>query len=156
MRERGVIMNKIIMALATGCGVGMIPGAPGTWGSLAALIPWFFIKDFSLPAYLLILLFVFVIGFFVSGSAEKILDRPDAGPIVIDEILGMFITLTLAPNGSGSWILGFALFRIFDIFKPFPVSWFDKKIHGGIGIMMDDVMAGLYALAALQLIYLIF
>ncbi len=92
----------------------------------------------------------------MSGSAEKILDRPDAGPIVIDEILGMFITLTLAPNGSGSWILGFALFRIFDIFKPFPVSWFDKKIHGGIGIMMDDVMAGLYALAALQLIYLIF
>ncbi|BCL62469.1 phosphatidylglycerophosphatase A [Desulfomarina profundi] len=149
-------MNKIIIALATGCGVGMIPVAPGTWGSLASLIPWFFIKDFSLPAYLLILLFVFVIGFFVSGSAEKILDRPDAGPIVIDEILGMFITLTLAPNGPGSWILGFALFRIFDIFKPFPVSWFDKKIHGGIGIMMDDVMAGLYALAALQLIYLIF
>lgn len=148
-------MNRIIMALATGCGAGMIPGAPGTWGSLAALIPWFFIKDFPLPAYLFVLLLVFVIGFFVSGSAEKILDRPDAGPIVIDEILGMFITLTLAPEGPGSWILGFILFRIFDIFKPFPVSWFDRKIHGGIGIMMDDVMAGLYALAVLQLIYLI-
>ncbi len=153
---KGCVMNKIIMALATGCGVGMIPGAPGTWGSLAAFIPWFFIKNFPLPAYLLILLFVFILGFFVSGSAEKILDRPDAGPIVIDEILGMFITLTLVPGGPGSWILGFALFRFFDIFKPFPVSWFDRKIHGGIGIMMDDVMAGLYALAVLQLIYLIF
>ncbi|WP_457576161.1 phosphatidylglycerophosphatase A family protein [Desulfomarina sp.] len=146
-------MNKIIMALATGCGVGMIPRAPGTWGSLAAFIPWFFIKDLSLPAYLLVLLFVFILGFFVSGSAEKILDRPDAGSIVIDEILGMFITLTLVPGGVASWFLGFALFRFFDIFKPFPVSWFDRKIHGGIGIMMDDVMAGIYALAVLQLIY---
>ncbi len=80
MRERGVIMNKIIMALATGCGVGMIPGAPGTWGSLAALIPWFFIKDFSLPAYLLILLFVFVIGFLCQGLLKKYLTDPMRDP----------------------------------------------------------------------------
>jgi len=148
-------MNQLIMALATGFYVGMIPKAPGTWGSLAALIPWFFLKDLPLQAYLTVLAVIFVVGFFVSGSAEKILDRPDAGPIVIDEILGMFITLTLAPAHPAAWILGFILFRIFDIFKPFPVSWFDRKIHGGIGIMMDDVVAGLYALASLQLLWLV-
>jgi phosphatidylglycerophosphatase A len=148
-------MNQLIMALATGFYVGMMPKAPGTWGSLAALLPWFFLKDLSLQAYLAVLAVMFVVGFFVSGSAEKILDSPDAGPIVIDEILGMFITLTLAPAHPAAWILGFILFRIFDIFKPFPVSWFDRKIHGGIGIMMDDVVAGLYALASLQLLWLV-
>lgn len=146
-------MNQLIMALATGFYVGMIPKAPGTWGSLAALLPWFLLKDLPLPTYLTVLAAVFILGFFVSGSAEKILDRPDAGPIVIDEILGMFITLTLAPDHPAAWILGFILFRIFDIFKPFPVSWFDQRVHGGIGIMMDDVIAGLYALASLQLLW---
>ena len=148
-------MNQLIMALATGFYVGMIPKAPGTWGSLAALIPWFFLKDLPLQAYFTVLAVILVVGFFVSGSAEKILDRSDAGPIVIDEILGMFITLTLAPAHPAAWILGFILFRIFDIFKPFPVSWFDRKIHGGIGIMMDDVVAGLYALASLQLLWFV-
>jgi len=148
-------MNRLIMALATGFYVGLIPKAPGTWGSLAAFLPWFFLKDLPLPAYLTVLLFVFTVGFFVSGSAEKILDHADAGPIVIDEILGMFITLTLAPPYPAAWILGFILFRLFDIFKPFPVSWFDQRIHGGIGIMMDDVMAGLYSLASLQLLWLV-
>ncbi len=148
-------MNQLIMALATGFYVGMIPKAPGTWGSLAAFLPWFFIKDLSLTAYMILLAVLFVIGFFVSGSAEKILDRPDAGPIVIDEILGMFITLTLAPAHPMAWILGFILFRVFDIFKPFPVSWFDRQIHGGIGIMMDDVVAGLYAFCSLQILWFV-
>lgn len=146
-------MNQVIMALATGMFVGKIPFAPGTFGSLAALLPWLLIRNVSLPFYLAILLLLFIIGFFVSGSAEKIIDSPDAGCIVIDEILGMFITLTAAPNHPGAWILGFFLFRVFDILKPFPVSWFDQHIHGGIGIMMDDVMAGIYALASLQLIW---
>ena len=148
-------MNQLIIALATGFYVGMIPKAPGTWGSLAALLPWFFLKDLPLPTYLTVLAAVFILGFFVSGSAEKILDRPDAGPIVIDEILGMFITLTLAPPHPAAWILGFILFRIFDIFKPFPVSWFDQRVHGGTGIMTDDVIAGLYALASLQLLWFV-
>ncbi len=146
-------MNQLIMALATGLYVGKIGKAPGTWGSLAALLPWFFIRNLALPTYLLLLAAIFIIGFFVAGSAEKIIDSPDAGCIVIDEILGMFITLILAPPHVAAWILGFVLFRIFDILKPFPVSWFDQHIHGGIGIMMDDVMAGVYALVCLQLIW---
>jgi phosphatidylglycerophosphatase A len=148
-------MNRLIMAVATGLYVGMIPRAPGTWGSLAALLPWLLIKDLHLLPYLAVLAAVFVFGFFAAGSAEKILDRPDAGAIVIDEILGMFITLTLAPAHPAACLLGFIFFRIFDIAKPFPVSWVDQHIHGGIGIMMDDVIAGLYALISLQLTWLV-
>ena len=146
-------MKQLIMILATGFYVGKIAKAPGTWGSLAAFLPWLLIKDMPVARYLLILAALFVVGFFVCGSAEKILDTPDAGCIVIDEILGMFIALTVAPPHPAAWFLGFVLFRIFDICKPFPVCWFDQHIQGGIGIMMDDVIAGLYALLGLQLIW---
>ena len=141
------------MALATGFYVGKIAKAPGTWGSLAAFLPWLLIKDLPLPAYFLVLLAVLIVGFFVAGSAEKIIDCPDAGCIVIDEFLGMFITLIAVPQHPVALFLGFVLFRIFDIAKPFPVSWFDQKIHGGTGIMMDDVIAGLYALISLHFIW---
>lgn len=146
-------MNQLIMALATGLYVGKIGIAPGTWGSLAALLPWLLIKDLPLPMYGFILGTFFVLGFFVSGSAEKILDDPDASCIVIDEFLGMFVTLLAAPPHPLAWATGFLLFRFFDITKPFPVSWFDKKINGGIGIMMDDVVAGMYAFLTLQLLW---
>jgi phosphatidylglycerophosphatase A len=146
-------MDRVIIALATGFYTGRLPLCPGTWGSLVAIIPWFFLRNLTLPAYLLMLVLVFVVGFFVSGSAEKLLDQADAGPIVIDEILGMFITLICAPDHPAAWVLGFLLFRVFDIIKPFPCSWFDERIHGGIGIMMDDVIAGIYSLASLQLIW---
>ncbi len=148
-------MDRVIVALATGFYTGRLPICPGTWGSLAAILPWFFLRHLSISGYLLMLALVFVLGFFVSGSAEKILDQPDASPIVIDEFLGMFITLALAPDHWAAWLLGFFLFRAFDIVKPFPCSWFDRRIHGGIGIMMDDVVAGIYALASLQLLWLI-
>jgi phosphatidylglycerophosphatase A len=148
------MLKSLTMAIATGLYVGLMPRAPGTWGSLFALLPWLLLKGLSLPVYLAVLLTVFVIGFFAAGSAEKIFDQADAGSIVIDEILGMFITLTMAPDHPVAWFLGFILFRIFDIWKPFPVSWFDRRIHGGIGIMMDDVAAGIYALICLQLIWL--
>ncbi len=148
-------MDKLIVALATGLYSGKIPFAPGTWGSAFALIPWYFCRGLSLANYLIVMAVLFVVGFLTAGSAEKILDRPDPGSIVIDEIMGMFITLTLAPNHPVAWLLGFILFRIFDVLKPFPVSWLDTHLHGGIGIMMDDVMAGIYALVCLQLIWLV-
>ena len=146
-------MDKLIVALATGLYSGKIPVAPGTWGSAFALIPWYFCRGLSLANYLIVLAVIFVVGFLTAGSAEKIFDKPDPGCIVIDEVMGIFITLTLAPSHPVAWLLGFILFRIFDVLKPFPVSWFDTHLHGGIGIMMDDVMAGIYALICLQLIW---
>jgi phosphatidylglycerophosphatase A len=144
-------MDRLIVAIATGLYTGLIPKAPGTWGSAFALIPWFFCRNLPLPTYLLVMSGLFIVGYLAAGSAEKILNRPDPGCIVIDEILGIFVTLTLAPNHPLAWLLGFLLFRLFDIVKPFPVSWLDSHLHGGIGIMADDIAAGLYALVCLQL-----
>ncbi|MEA3468702.1 MAG: phosphatidylglycerophosphatase A [Thermodesulfobacteriota bacterium] len=148
-------MDKIIMFLATGFYSGNLPKCPGTWGSIAAFLPWFFLRNLALPSYLAMLGIVFVIGCVLSGSAEKILDQADAGSIVIDEFLGMFITLIAVPNHPAAWILAFLFFRFFDVLKPFPCSWFDQRIHGGFGIMMDDVVAGLYALISLQILWAI-
>ena len=149
-------MDRLIIAFATGMYSGFIPKAPGTWGSALALIPWYFCRSLGPLNYLLLLSVLFVLGFFAAGSAEKILDQPDPGCIVIDEVLGMFITLAMAPNHPAAWLLGFLLFRFFDIVKPFPVSWLDSHLHGGIGIMVDDVAAGIYAFICLQLIWLVF
>ncbi|MDR3630456.1 MAG: phosphatidylglycerophosphatase A [Desulfocapsaceae bacterium] len=149
-------MNEIFIAIATGGYVGKIPKAPGTWGSAAAFLPWFLIRGCSLPVYLAILAGIFIVGFFAADAAAKIMDEPDPGCIVIDEILGMLITLILVPDHPAAWLLAFVLFRVFDIFKPFPVSWLDQHIHGGMGIMLDDVMAAIYALASLQIIWAFF
>jgi len=148
-------MDRLIVAIATGMYSGFMPKAPGTWGSLFALLPWYFCRSLHLYQYLTLLVGLFILGFFTAGSAEKIINRPDPGCIVIDEILGIFITLTLAPNHPAAWIIGFLLFRFFDIVKPFPVSWFDTHLHGGIGIMMDDVAAGIYAMICLQILWFI-
>lgn len=149
-------MTRLIMAVATGMYVGMLPKFPATWGSIAAFLPWLLIKDLPLSLYLAALLFLFILGFFAAGSAEKILDQPDNDSIVIDEIVGMLVTLTLAPAHPAAWLLGFFLFRIFSIVKPFPVSLFKNNIHGSTGIMMDDVTAGIYACIGLQLSWHLF
>lgn len=146
-------MTTLIMLIATGFYAGYLPKVPGTWGSLVGLILYFFLSKLSLSAYLMIVAAVLVIGFFAAGSAEKILDRRDPGAVVIDEIGGMLITLTLAPPDILAWLLGFAIFRFFDILKPFPIGWLEKRTHGGGGIMLDDVLAGLYSLIALQIIW---
>jgi phosphatidylglycerophosphatase A len=148
-------MERLIVFIATGCYSGMIPKAPGTWGSAFAMLPWYFCRDLSPVSYLILLVLLFLVGVIAAGSTEKILDKPDPGCIVIDEIVGMFIALALAPEHPAAWLLGFMLFRVFDISKPFPVSWFDSHMHGGLGIMLDDVIAGIYAFASLQIIWVI-
>ena len=144
------------MAIATGCWVGMLPKAPGTWGSLVGLLFVSLFHNFSLAFYIAVTGGLFVIGSFAAGEAEKILDNRDPGVVVIDEIIGMLVTMTAVPVTPFTMLVGFILFRIFDIVKPFPVNIFDQHFHGGLGIMLDDVVAGIYSLIILNLVLYLF
>lgn len=145
-------MHTVIMLIATGFYSGYLPKAPGTWGSAVGLLLFFLLHTLSLPLYLAVTAGVFVVGTFAAGEAEKILDHKDPGKVVIDEIAGMLITMIAVPATPLALVLGFVLFRIFDIVKPFPANFFDQRFHGGLGIMLDDVVAGIYSLIILQLI----
>ena len=145
-------MHALIMFIATGCYSGYLPKAPGTWGSLVGLVQYSLLHTLSLPVYLAVVAGLFVVGSFVAGEAEKILDNRDPGVVVIDEIVGILIAMIAVPLTPLTMVLGFVLFRIFDILKPFPVNFFDQRFHGGLGIMLDDVIAGIYSLIILQLL----
>ncbi len=139
--------------LAFGLGSGLSPKAPGTVGTIAALpIYWFFLQDLSLPMYLAVLVFTSLVGVYLCDKTAKDLKVHDHGGIVFDEWVGMWITLLLVPQGWGWLLLGFVLFRFFDIVKPWPIKYFDEKVAGGLGIMLDDIVAGLIALGCLQLV----
>lgn len=143
-------MDRLFMGIATGFGAGYLPKAPGTWGSLMALPLHFFLRQLPPNQYALALGGIFFIAVITAGQAEKILDRKDPGVVVIDEIIGMLITLIAAPDNPLIWLLGFALFRLFDIFKPYPIRLIDQRVNGGMGIVLDDVLAGIYSLIVLQ------
>ncbi len=145
------------MFIATGAYSGYLPKAPGTWGSLVGVLLWLLgLHKLDPTTYAIMLAGILLIGTATAGAAEKIVDQGDPGLVVIDEILGQLITLALVPWSPLAALAGFALFRFFDILKPFPVNWFDQRIHGGLGIMLDDVMAGIYASLVLQgLIWLV-
>ncbi len=144
-------MDKLYMFIATGAYSGYLPKAPGTWGSVVGVLLWLGLSKLALPLYAAIVCGIFVIGTIAAGAAEKIVDHGDPGLVVIDEIVGQLIALAMVPNHPAYVVAGFALFRFFDILKPFPVGWLDQHIHGGMGIMLDDVVAGLYALIILQI-----
>jgi len=143
------------MLIATGFYSGYLPKAPGTWGSLVGVLLVFLLHALSLQIYLSVVAGLFIVGSFVAGEAEKILDNRDPGVVVIDEIVGMLITMIAVPVTPLTMALGFILFRVFDIAKPFPVNFFDQHFHGGLGIMLDDVVAGIYSLIIMQLILLL-
>lgn len=145
-------MVKLLMFLATGCGAGYLPWAPGTWGSLVALPLCFLLSLLNGPFYWISLLAIVVLAIVAAGAAEKILDRKDPGVVVIDEVAGMLVTMIGAPNTLLAYGAGFLLFRLFDIVKPFPARWADQHLNGGVGIVMDDLVAGGYALLCLQLL----
>ncbi len=133
--------------LAVGLGSGLSPKAPGTCGSFLAM--FFCMALLMAPWYVtpLVAIVVFFIGVKACNEAEKAMGIHDHGGLVIDEFVGMFISIIAFPQGA--WylaILAFALFRFFDILKPFPVSYADRNIKGGLGVMVDDVLAGIYAL----------
>lgn len=142
--------------LAFGFGSGLAPFAPGTFGTLAGLVLYLGIMHLDWWSYLIVVLVAVITGIEICGRTARDLGVHDHSGIVWDEIAGIWITLIAAPAGW-LWIgVGFVLFRIFDIIKPWPIGFIDRKVAGGLGIMLDDVIAGLFALVCLQGIHLYF
>lgn len=135
--------------IATFGGAGLLPKAPGTWGSLASLpIGWLILTNLGWQGVLFASVIVTVVGVWAS---QAVLDRTgpkDPGAIVIDEVAGQLLCLTVVAPAIWQFALALVMFRIMDIFKPFPVSWADRKLGGGLGVMADDIMAAGYALGA--------
>ncbi|MCX4190370.1 phosphatidylglycerophosphatase A [Methylophaga sp. OBS3] len=146
------IIKKPAVLLACGLGSGLIPKAPGTFGTIAAIPLYLLMQPLSLLNYLILTFTFFVVGIWLSAEAIKVFKRDDPSEVVWDEVVGLLVTMIAAPAGLLWVLLGFVLFRIFDIWKPWPVSLADIKLHGGLGIMLDDVIAGIYALIVLQAI----
>ena len=146
------IFSSPIHFLAFGFGSGLSPFAPGTAGTLAVIPIYLLLQTLDIIPYILIICAVCLIGIYLCGESSKKLGVHDHGGIVWDEFAGYLITMIAAPKGW-VWVgLGFILFRIFDIWKPWPINIVDKKIKGGLGIMLDDIIAGLFALGVLQII----
>lgn len=136
--------------IASGAGAGFAPIASGTVGTLVALLPWLALRELPAWAYALVVLAAFALGVWASNWVIRTIQVQDPSVVVWDEFVGVWIALFAAPQGW-PWILaGFALFRLFDILKPWPVSWADDHVEGGMGAMLDDALAGLYALLTLQ------
>ena len=146
------LMKHPLGWIATGFGAGFAPKAPGTVGSVAALLPWWFLmQDLPPLAYLAVLVGGFALGTWAAHWVIRETGIEDPGLVVWDEYIGVWIALFAAPAGWPWMLAGLVLFRVFDIAKPWPVSWADRKLHGGFGAMLDYALAGLYALGVLQL-----
>ncbi|MFU8788256.1 MAG: phosphatidylglycerophosphatase A [Methylobacter sp.] len=143
------IMSDPVLFLAFGFGSGLSKKAPGTMGTVAAIPVYWLFAQANLFVYSLLTLIVTVVGIWICDIAAKKLDEHDFGGIVWDEIAGYLITLWFVPFSWQAVVLGFILFRFFDILKPWPIKWIDRQVHGGLGIMLDDVLAGVFAGALL-------
>lgn len=138
------------LLLATWFGAGCLPKAPGTWGSLAALpLAWLLWLGGGRPLLAVAAGAVFFVGWWAAERTVATLGIHDPGSVVVDEVVGQWLVLIAAPPDLLAWTIGFVLFRLFDIVKPWPVSWADRRVGGGLGIMLDDVLAGCYGLAAM-------
>jgi phosphatidylglycerophosphatase A len=146
------LLRSPTLMLAFGFGSGLSPKAPGTMGTLAAIPLWWLLAQLPLASYLMVVLVSAIIGIYICGAAAKTLGVHDHGGIVWDEFVGFWIAMAALPVTWTSVILGFVLFRLFDILKPWPISWLDKKVSGGFGIMIDDVIAGLAAAGIIALL----
>ena len=141
-------MQSVALAIATCFGVGYAPVAPGTFGSLVGLALWFVLRR-SQGVQAGVIVATFVAGSWASGVAERLFRATDPGPAVIDEVMGMLVTMFMNPIGWLSAAVGFFLFRLFDVIKPYPANRLEH-LPGGVGVMADDLMAALYANLALR------
>jgi phosphatidylglycerophosphatase A len=141
--------TAVSLTFATALGIGYVPIAPGTFGSAVGLALWMLLPS-SIAVQGAAIVFLFVVGSLTGNVAEQHFGRTDPRQIVVDEVMGMMLTLFLNPVGPLGALLGFALFRGMDVVKPYPADRLEK-LHGGVGVMADDAMAAIYANLALRL-----
>ena len=144
------LLKRPVCFLGLGFGSGLAPKAPGTFGTLAAIPIYWLMKDLPLSLYLSLTIVAFIAGIWICQQSADWLGKEDPSAVVWDEIVGFLITMIAVPSGWQWLLAGFVLFRLFDIWKPWPISWADQRLHGGFGIMVDDVIAGLFAGFCLQ------
>ena len=137
-------LKKPSHLFATWFGIGLLRPAPGTWGSFAALLIWYFAEFLHPTAHVILPIFI-LFSWLVCSQATKESDSKDHSAIVIDEVAGMLVTLSFVSHGITTYLCAFLLFRLFDIWKPWPISWADQNVQGGLGILLDDLIAGLFA-----------
>lgn len=148
-------MSSPVLLLAFGFGSGLAPRAPGTAGTLAAIPLYLLLSQLDFVLYVAMVLAICVTGVWICGAAAQRLGVHDHPGIVWDEFGGFLVTMLAAPPGWVGVIAGFLLFRLFDIWKPWPISWIDRKVGGGSGIMLDDLIAGGFAAAVFYLLILL-
>ncbi|MFC1822775.1 phosphatidylglycerophosphatase A [Thermodesulfobacteriota bacterium] len=150
------LLGKSAFCLSSWFGSGLVPIAPGTFGTLTAtplVVALCYLDSFVAG---LLLLFIIILAVWSAGLSERILGRIDPPEVVIDEVAGFAVTVFLLPPSWPVIILGFALFRLFDIFKPFPIGTVEKRVKGGIGIVLDDLLAGIYSNLLIRLMLWLF
>jgi len=145
-----VSMKNPVHFLALGFGSGLIPLMPGTFGSLAAIPILFAMSFVSTEMFIGITVLSFIVGIYLCGVTARDMKVHDHGSIVWDEVAGMMVTFILVPINPLTLLIGFLLFRFFDILKPWPIREFDRRVHGGFGIMIDDIVAGAMACVCLH------
>lgn len=146
-------MDKVLIAIATYLGIGKIRKASGTWATLAALPICYVLLKLGPLIYMGTTLVLIIIGIIAADFYEKKMNSHDSSEIVIDEVVGILITMTWLPITWQSFLYSFILFRVLDILKPFPIGLLDRRVQGGLGVMIDDIAAGIIANLALQLVY---
>ena len=148
------LWRRPFQLIALGFGSGLAPLAPGTAGTLAALPVYLLLAQTPLWIYSVIIVLAFILGIYCCRVTADSLGVHDHPAIVWDEMVGYWLTMIAAPPGWQWLLIGFVLFRLFDIAKPWPIGWLDRHVDGGLGIMLDDILAAIYAFSCLQLIVL--
>ena len=144
--------DKSVMFFATGCFIGNTPFAPGTFGTILGLPLCFLLAETELPVAVFLIVIFIIFAVLIAHNAEKILKKNDPGCIIIDEIAGIVVTFIGLKFNIISALTGFIIFRFFDILKPFPIRFLEEKVPGGAGVVIDDIMAGIYSNLVLRVL----